>query len=759
MKLEETNISAMNSEEFKTIEFRVDQKMAQLIFRDKLYSTEGRLRVIAQEYMANARDAHRAAGKSDTPIEVTLPTSLAPEFIVRDFGKGIPPSVVEDIFVVYGASTKKTSNEQNGGYGIGAKCAFSYVNAFSVTTIVEGTRYIYAASIDSDGMNQFVLMDTSPTTDLDGTEVRVPIKSGDIVALRDWVYKVSHAWNPRPVIKASSLEYRTPLVDEVGDRWQLYRNADPFGYNVATSGITVTVDDIPYSITQQQATDISPEVSGLSAVLAANHYLLVMNFKVGEVTIPPQRESIDLTPRTKESIQKAALIIIKVFVDRAMAKVSQAVGSLSRIQLSFNTGIDMAICRRLGESVQNDAAYGATFDASTAGMKVYAFRRNHGRFMRFNQTENLTLKWLASTGDSGRDGGCFVVDALGTSMSLVSLKRLVSSNAGNGNGRVIVVSDAKLFEATIGTTLKELSGVGYVMLVKPPKAIPKQRAEVKSGYIFVPQISIGYSSYSNGQTVTNENAKTFARPGWTTGRIWVNYDHVKSAYKVKDLHLDQQSLGNLSLVIARLSCSAFSSVKLYVWQDRFNDYCNKEDCVFIDGWIDRSVTSALSNPPHKLAEIGHAGLVPYEQSKRWALGSRANSPTSLLTELGYSKEFGFLMEHIADIESGTRQVQVLTDSWDMFESVGGKQLGKAIKKACLLSEEARVEFDKLAYSKPILPMLFAALSSGTYTSRLRERGWTWEDLIKEQLAGRKPRNSKFKATTSVVAPLITKVSP
>ena len=57
------------------------------VLRNQLYSDK--IGAVVREYSANAVDANREAGKADTPIEVTLPSSFDPVFKVRDFGPAL----------------------------------------------------------------------------------------------------------------------------------------------------------------------------------------------------------------------------------------------------------------------------------------------------------------------------------------------------------------------------------------------------------------------------------------------------------------------------------------------------------------------------------------------------------------------------------------------------------------------------------------------------------------------------------------------
>lgn len=65
------------------------------------------MKAMCREVMANARDSHREAGLPDLPIEVTLPTALSRQIEIKDMGMGISPRRMGEIFLNYGASTKR----------------------------------------------------------------------------------------------------------------------------------------------------------------------------------------------------------------------------------------------------------------------------------------------------------------------------------------------------------------------------------------------------------------------------------------------------------------------------------------------------------------------------------------------------------------------------------------------------------------------------------------------------------------------------
>ena len=78
--------------------FRIgDEAMIIEVIRDRMYSVP--IRTICQEVSSNGRDAHRELGNSDEPIEIHLPSLLDMRFWVRDFGIGVDPERMANVFI------------------------------------------------------------------------------------------------------------------------------------------------------------------------------------------------------------------------------------------------------------------------------------------------------------------------------------------------------------------------------------------------------------------------------------------------------------------------------------------------------------------------------------------------------------------------------------------------------------------------------------------------------------------------------------
>jgi hypothetical protein len=146
------------------------------VLSSTLYSRKEEAMV--REIMCNAWDAHIEAGITDKPIKISLDYD---QMIIQDFGKGIAPDMIGQIYGTYGGSTKKDNSGVTGGFGLGSKAPFAYVDHFEVTSCHEGTKTIYKMSLSSamvGGKPSIATIVSVPTTDT-GLTVSVRLKDRD----------------------------------------------------------------------------------------------------------------------------------------------------------------------------------------------------------------------------------------------------------------------------------------------------------------------------------------------------------------------------------------------------------------------------------------------------------------------------------------------------------------------------------------------------------------------------------------------------
>ena len=136
---QEKNKQVVHSHDFDQVTCTIDaedMRYVASLLRNNYSNT--RLAVV-REITANALDANTEA-RANRPIEVKLPTSMNPSFAVRDFGGGLSKEDVFGLYSKYGKSTKRTSNNYIGAFGIGKFAPLSYGDSFTCTSFHGGLK-------------------------------------------------------------------------------------------------------------------------------------------------------------------------------------------------------------------------------------------------------------------------------------------------------------------------------------------------------------------------------------------------------------------------------------------------------------------------------------------------------------------------------------------------------------------------------------------------------------------------------------------
>lgn len=407
MKLEWDVKDIKKSEDFDEAKFGIGNIAVVLeILRSKMYPNP--IKSFTQELMSNARDAHREVGKDDVPIEVNLPTRLDPNFYVRDFGPGISPDRMANVFILYGNSTKRDGNEQTGGFGIGAKSPWSYTDSFCIITNTpetddEGNEKMisrkYIAYVDESRTGALAKVDQEETTEAQGTTIVVACKPNDHSNFAEWVRKTTQHWELRPVIKGvSDWEWEEISYAFEGEGWSL--EPKNRGYNYSSRTVRAIIDGIPYILNWDNL-DISKLPERAREVCNnLRSYPLNLYFEVGDLPVTANREEIDYTPKAIDLIQKKMIQLTKELVDIISKGITQA-KNLWEANIMWNktyndfSGIigsakwkTHKICGR-GPNLQNSGIRVITF-ASLYGSGD-KFRKQHSSYHRFDISENTML--------------------------------------------------------------------------------------------------------------------------------------------------------------------------------------------------------------------------------------------------------------------------------------------------------------------------------------------------------------------------------
>lgn len=167
----------------ESIDFGIDSSNIGILFRgfsDTLYSNK--IGSIVREVTSNCFDSHREANiKDDVVILLSKAdplTGKSGKICFKDVGVGLSPDRIKNIYSKYFSSTKRGSNNEIGGFGIGAKSPLAYTDAFEVKTIYDGIEYHYIVH-RGEQVPRIELLTSSKTDIRNGTEVILPVRTGD----------------------------------------------------------------------------------------------------------------------------------------------------------------------------------------------------------------------------------------------------------------------------------------------------------------------------------------------------------------------------------------------------------------------------------------------------------------------------------------------------------------------------------------------------------------------------------------------------
>ncbi len=311
-------------DECHTFQISSDKKNQALIaeiLQSKLYTNP--VRAVCRELISNAVDSHNEAGKTDAPITVIPPSRTQPFMVVQDYGVGISPGRMLDVFVNLGASTKRDSDEQIGAFGIGAKSPFAYTDSFTIETIWSGTSRTYTAYIgketDEKGgeyrIAKLQLLTETLTDQCNGARIQVPVRDQDVKNFRQQIVQACLFINPMPDVPGLSDDlYR--LREE---RVEAENYSSPKGVH----NLTAVVGCMPYTIKVSELMTLDHAFkTRIGAEDKAFNPEWALHFPIGSLPVSANRETLRYTEETLEAVVQKLVPAVQEAKDVALKKLA-----------------------------------------------------------------------------------------------------------------------------------------------------------------------------------------------------------------------------------------------------------------------------------------------------------------------------------------------------------------------------------------------------------------------------------------------------
>ena len=161
------------------------------MFSKNIYSNA--IGSIVRELTSNCFDSHVEAG-TDFPVVIRKnfdPITKEYSISFIDFGVGMSPERINNVYRRYFTSTKRLNNTQIGCFGLGSKTGLAYKrftghgadeydNSYQVVTVYDGMKYSYLVYEGKNKFPKITEQHHEPTKECNGTEIRVPALVNDI---------------------------------------------------------------------------------------------------------------------------------------------------------------------------------------------------------------------------------------------------------------------------------------------------------------------------------------------------------------------------------------------------------------------------------------------------------------------------------------------------------------------------------------------------------------------------------------------------
>jgi len=319
MKINLKNLSDQAIESSTTsTKMRLSEDASSMVFQlftKNVYSNP--IGTVVREITSNCFDSHTEAGiTAPVLIKKHKDEQTGTQYIsFIDYGVGMSPDRVNNIYGVYFESTKRVDNQQIGGFGIGGKTPLAYKrsmgsgegeydNSFYVITVFDKVKYYYCIS---EGAECPVIhkLHEEPTTENNGTEIQIPVLERDLNKFEDEMTKQLYYFENIVFEGFETTDYNDVTTSTMSNDYQIIRGKSfLFRGGKYNSNIHVCLGRVAYPIDY-----------GVLGLNSSDYYLpIALKLEVGDIGVTVSREQLDYSEKTikllKTKLEEAKAEII-----------------------------------------------------------------------------------------------------------------------------------------------------------------------------------------------------------------------------------------------------------------------------------------------------------------------------------------------------------------------------------------------------------------------------------------------------------------
>lgn len=278
--------------EIETSEFGIEFNSTLFnLLTDKIYSDK--ILAVQRELSNNSFDSHIEIGNNN-PFDVKLPSKFDPVYIIRDYGTGLTPEQIKDIYTIVGKSNRNTSNKYNGCMGLGSKVFLGLGSRSAIVeSFVNGKHWTYSVHLNERGIPCCSKLAEQNTQEPNGLKISVNIEPSEIANFVPAAEKLYPYFAIKPNFIGSVKPNIKPIKYVLsGNSWKVRDTSNDY-YNRQCKAVQANI-----------AYPIMFDDTGLD-----QKYRSLMNcpidifFDTGSLAIAPSREALSYDARTKTAIQ------------------------------------------------------------------------------------------------------------------------------------------------------------------------------------------------------------------------------------------------------------------------------------------------------------------------------------------------------------------------------------------------------------------------------------------------------------------------
>jgi Histidine kinase-, DNA gyrase B-, and HSP90-like ATPase len=272
----------------------IDPGASALIIDNLIKMYEDPYKAVLRELTSNAWDSHKASGQTRA-VEVTMPTRTNATLVVEDFGKGLSRADLR-MYGQFGVSTKRGTNDENGGFGLGSKSPLAVASQFMVEAVKDGKSNIVIVSRREDNRPMMSIMDETETDKPNGVKVSVPMAHRLVF---DDLHKSDFfiGWEPNSIlVNGKTVKYAVSNSD-------VHKVADA-GW-LLPSDASSDRDDVVRALVGPVLYHWRPTHNDLYRFGVPSDVVFrrtIVNIPIGSVDLTPSREGIIMNERSKKIV-------------------------------------------------------------------------------------------------------------------------------------------------------------------------------------------------------------------------------------------------------------------------------------------------------------------------------------------------------------------------------------------------------------------------------------------------------------------------